>query len=143
MDRPHPGAEVRVAVPECHIGGVDETGDGRSVQRGPGDDPSLTDEELIQRRTAWFQAYLAQQNVSADHGATLYTCPCCGHATLPERGRYEICDECGWEDDGQDDHDSAVVRGGPNGPLSLDAARAAYERAGGTRGVHQPPSAPR
>lgn len=59
----------------------------------------------------------------------LHPCPCCGHATLPERAAYEICPECGWEDDGQDDRDSGVVRGGPNGALSLDAARAAY-RAG-------------
>ncbi|WP_442934511.1 CPCC family cysteine-rich protein [Micromonospora sp. CPCC 205546] len=26
-----------------------------------------------------------------------YTCPCCGHATLSERGSHEICDECWWE----------------------------------------------
>lgn len=114
----------------------------RSVLRGPGDDPRLTDEELISRRTAWFDAYISQRNVFAAPGPELYTCPCCGHRTLPERGAYEICGECGWEDDGQDDHDSAVIRGGPNGPLSLDAARAAYERRGRTRRIHVPPSAP-
>ncbi len=30
-----------------------------------------------------------------------------------------------WEDDGQDGHDADVVRGGPNGRLSLIVARAA------------------
>jgi hypothetical protein len=55
---------------------------------------------------------------------------------LDARGDYEICGECGWEDDGQDDHDSAVVRGGPNGSLSLDAARVEYEARGGIRGAH-------
>jgi hypothetical protein len=66
-----------------------------------------------------------------------YTCSCCGHATLSERGGYEICREYRWEDDSQDDHDSEVVRG-PDGALSLDAARSANERHGWTRGVHRP-----
>jgi hypothetical protein len=113
------------------------------VVRGPRDDPNLTDEELVQRRIAWFRAYTAQQSVRCSPGATLYTCPCCGHATLDARGDYEICDECGWEDDGQDDHDSAVVRGGPNGSLSLDAARVEFEARGGIRGAHQPPQSSR
>jgi hypothetical protein len=90
----------------------------RSVYRGPGDDPRLTDEELMLRRTAWFHMYTAQQNVFASPGPDLYSCPCCGHPTLTERGGYEICGECGWEDDGQDDHDSEVIRGGPNGPVT-------------------------
>lgn len=35
----------------------------------------------------------------------------------------DICPVCFWEGDGQDDHDVAVVRGGPNGSLSLEQAR--------------------
>ncbi|WP_198674015.1 CPCC family cysteine-rich protein [Chitinophaga alhagiae] len=27
------------------------------------------------------------------------TCPCCGYITLSERGGYEICPICFWEDD--------------------------------------------
>jgi cysteine-rich CPCC protein len=114
----------------------------RPVVRGPHDDPSLSDEELIAQRTAWFAAYTSQKNVFAPSGGGPYTCPCCGHPTLGERGGYEICDECGWEDDGQDDHDSAVVRGGPNGRLSLDAARARYVAGGGVRGSHVPANPP-
>ncbi len=49
---------------------------------------------------------------------------------LGERGRFEICDVCFWEDDGQDDFDADVVRGGPNGGLSLTEARANYRRFG-------------
>jgi hypothetical protein len=41
-------------------------------------------------------------------------CPCCGHLTLSERGGFEICEVCFWEDDGQDDVDAHVERGGPN-----------------------------
>ena len=55
-------------------------------------------------------------------------CPCCGFRTLSERGAYDICPVCFWEDDGQDDHNPDVVRGGPNGALSLTQARANYRR---------------
>ncbi|MFG3577860.1 CPCC family cysteine-rich protein [Micromonospora chersina] len=71
--------------------------DSSPVQRHPNDDPSLSDDELVRRRVAWFDAYTAQKNVLAPAGESPYTCPCCGHATLSERGGYEICDECGWE----------------------------------------------
>jgi hypothetical protein len=111
-----------------------------AVVRGPGDDPSLSDEQLIARRTAWFFAYAAQKNVFASDAGGPYSCPCCGHVTLSERGGYEICPECGWEDDGQDDHDAHVVRGGPNGRESLSAAREAYLQRGGALLPHQPPA---
>lgn len=50
-------------------------------------------------------------------------CPCCGYVTLHERGGYEICPLCGWEDDGQDHPHADEVWGGPNGDLSLAEAR--------------------
>ena len=52
-----------------------------------------------------------------------YRCPCCQYKTLYSRAGYDICKVCFWEDDGQDDHDADVVRGGPNGILSLTDAR--------------------
>lgn len=57
-------------------------------------------------------------------------CPCCGYKTLAERNMYEICPVCFWEDDGQDDHDAHIVRGGPNGRLSLTQGRENYKRYG-------------
>ncbi len=95
--------------------------------------------------TDWLHQYTSLKNVIAAVGDVLYTCPCCGHTTLSERGSYEICDECGWEDDGQDNHDSASVRGGPNGGLSLDEARVEYIRKGRGRTLrpHSPPLEPR
>lgn len=57
-------------------------------------------------------------------------CPCCGCLTLSCRAGFEICEVCFWEDDGQDEHDADVVRGGPNGSLSLRQARANYLRIG-------------
>ncbi|WP_234443889.1 CPCC family cysteine-rich protein [Streptomyces sp. NRRL B-24484] len=59
-----------------------------------------------------------------------YRCPCCGFVTLGERGGYEICSVCFWEDDGQDDHDASRVRGGPNGRLSLAEARRNFHAVG-------------
>jgi hypothetical protein len=82
------------------------------------------------------------QNVYAPEAGGPYTCPCCGSLTLPSRGNYDLCPECDWEDDGQDDHDSTLVRFGPNGGLSLDAARARYQAAGGRLRPHVSPAAP-
>ncbi|KWS06324.1 hypothetical protein AZ78_3879 [Lysobacter capsici AZ78] len=57
-------------------------------------------------------------------------CPCCDRKTLGERGGYEICAVCGWEDDGQDDDNADEVLGGPNGALSLTQARVNYRQFG-------------
>jgi hypothetical protein len=62
-------------------------------------------------------------NVHRTAGDEPYGCPCCGYLTLRERGMYEICPVCFWEDDGQDDHDADDARGGPNRGLSLTEAR--------------------
>merc|ERR1711916_340639 len=53
----------------------------------------------------------------------LQQCPCCLYFTLHERGAFEICPVCYWEDDGQDESDVTEVRNGPNGELSLSKAR--------------------
>ena len=76
------------------------------------------------RRLAWFAEYASTFN-SQSTGLPL-RCPCCGCRTLGERGTFEICPVCFWEDDGQDEHDADVVRGGPNVALSLTLARRNY-----------------
>ncbi|MEU1520230.1 CPCC family cysteine-rich protein [Streptomyces sp. NPDC005811] len=59
-------------------------------------------------------------------GGGPYACPCCRLLTLDARCAWEICPECGWEDDGQDDLNADEVWGGPNGSESLTAARLRY-----------------
>ncbi len=53
-----------------------------------------------------------------------HACPCCGSHTISERGAYEICSVCNWEDDPAQTKDPDL-RGGANGP-SLNEARAAW-----------------
>lgn len=78
----------------------------------------------LARRIAWFEEYTSKLD-NQPPGLPL-RCPCCGCRTLSERGGFEICKVCYWEDDGQDEHDADVVRGGPNGKLSLTQARTHY-----------------
>jgi hypothetical protein len=70
------------------------------------------------------------ENVMKPKSDRKWPCPCCGFRALPERGGYDICPVCFWEDDGQDDHDADIVRGGPNYSLSLTQARLNYKRIG-------------
>lgn len=56
----------------------------------------------------------------------LAACPCCGYRTLRERGAYEICRVCFWEDDGTTEPD---LVSSPN-HLTLREARANVERLG-------------
>src|SRR3990172_1623105 len=97
------------------------------------------DEEAPRRRKAWFQFYLQQLDRSIGVPATDATrsrCPCCHYLTLAGRGDFEICPVCFWEDDGQDDHDADIVRGGPNGSLSLHEARENYLALGACEASH-------
>lgn len=96
------------------------------------DDPgeSLYDAlALIALRRAYvgvLNAYLTSQVAAlgrheAVHGDVeeLVACPCCGYRTLRERGAYEICPVCFWEDDGTTDPDRVS---GPN-HMTLREAR--------------------
>jgi hypothetical protein len=84
------------------------------------------------RRLTWFKWYtntLESASVTTRREGP-YRCPCCHRRTLGERAGFEICPVCFWEDDGQDDHDADIVRGGPNGRLSLTQARVNYLQIG-------------
>ncbi|SFM68316.1 CPCC family cysteine-rich protein [Marinobacter zhejiangensis] len=49
-------------------------------------------------------------------------CPCCDYISLAERGSYQICPVCFWEDDGQD-VDELDAPSGPNHGLTLRQGR--------------------
>jgi len=51
-------------------------------------------------------------------------CDCCGATVIHERGTYEICPVCGWEDDPAQASDPDLA-GGAN-DMSLNAARATW-----------------
>ena len=56
-------------------------------------------------------------------------CPCCGCVTLQNRGYYEICHVCFWEDEPvASEYPDEVF--GANGDLSLNQARQNYQRFG-------------
>ncbi len=69
------------------------------------------------------------------------TCPCCGYRTLPDRGAYDLCPVCWWEDDGAET--DAESLNGPNGTTLAEGQRL-YQRYGTSalHGVHKvrPPS---
>jgi hypothetical protein len=68
-------------------------------------------------RRKLFDEFLATQ------GSIRVPCPSCGYPTIDDRGQYDICSVCHWEDDGQDDATADEVWGGPNSDLSLTESR--------------------
>ena len=90
--------------------------------------------EEERNRITWFEGYvdaLEHRSVTApEQKGVKYRCPCCGYKTLNERGGYDICAVCFWEDDGQDDEDADTVRGGPSACLSLTKALENYRNLG-------------
>jgi hypothetical protein len=93
-------------------------------------DPKQSPPPDAQHVASWFARYMEDLGersvVRPAQPGVRYACPCCRCLTLDERGGYDICPVCFWEDDGQDDEDADQVRGGPNGALSLARARRNY-----------------
>jgi hypothetical protein len=84
-----------------------------------------------QRGRQWFENYVAATERAVNKPSqpgVLYNCPCCGYPTLSERGGYEICELCNWEDDGQDDPHASEMWGGPNKAYTLADARVNFKR---------------
>ena len=71
----------------------------------------------LANRRKFYDKYLKDKKIQ------LHTCPGCSYPTLKERGAYEICCVCDWEDDDQDDENADEILGGPNYQLSLTENR--------------------
>jgi len=85
---------------------------------------------FVQRRE-WFEEYAGrvERGVATPPPCGVrQPCPCCGYPTLDERGIYDICKLCDWEDDGSDDPQAELVQDGPNYGYSLAEARVHFER---------------
>ncbi len=86
--------------------------------------------DLTERRK-WFEdlvGYFKSRGFDTSFAFGDCSCPCCGYPELAERGGYEICGLCFWEDDDQDDHDADEVLGGPNGDYSLTECRENFSK---------------
>ena len=59
---------------------------------------------------------------------SLKQCPCCDYFTMTNRGDYEICEICFWEDSGQD-LDDLKSHSGPN-HITLEQGRENFLRFG-------------
>lgn len=77
--------------------------------------------------------YLERRLRALGHDATVTgsaerreRCPCCRYYSLPQRGEYDICPVCFWEDDGSEDPER---RSGPN-RMTLREARENFARLG-------------
>ena len=57
-----------------------------------------------------------------------FQCSCCDYFTLEERGGYEVCPICFWEDDGMD-IDEADTHSGPN-HITLREGRQNFKKLG-------------
>jgi Cysteine-rich CPCC len=82
-------------------------------------------------RQRFFEVYspgLTAHAGSEQSNEVRYACPCCGYPTLESLSEFEICYLCSWEDDGQNNADADLVRGGPNQSFSLVEARENFER---------------
>lgn len=73
--------------------------------------------DALKARRLSFDNYLREEKTRRS-----FTCPSCGFPTLTEKGGYDICTICDWEDDGQDDADAGEHLGGPN-KISLTQSR--------------------
>jgi len=79
-------------------------------------------------------SYLGYRSVFAPPREGMrYRCPCCHYKTLEERGGYDICPVCFWEDDGQDDQDADTVRVITPNHMSLTQGRENYRRFGASQ----------
>jgi hypothetical protein len=106
--------------------------------------PAVVDVGSRHRVPEWIEdpyAFAAGQ-AQREKPLAQFRCPCCRYLTLMERGAYETCHVCWWEDDGQDDPHADERWGGPNGSLTLSEARGNFRKLGAKEGRLTPHARP-
>lgn len=87
-------------------------------------------QQTLGARNAWLQAKLSALGIGSvevtGDPEPMLECSCCGYLTLRERGGYEICPVCFWEDDGSAQPDRASA---PN-HMTLAEGRRNFARLG-------------
>ena len=86
-------------------------------------DSSNLSEEQKEILSDFFMKRKLFDNYIQEKGVDLFTCPGCSYPTLLEKGLYEICSVCSWQDDGQGDIEADEIWGGANLDLSLTENR--------------------
>ncbi len=105
-----------------------------SASDGKNTDPERLSEHMHSGDEYWFQQTIEDMHKKSvfapPQEGVRYRCPCCHYKTLEERGGYDICPVCFWEDDGQDDEDAENRRVFSPNHMSLKLARENYRRFG-------------
>lgn len=79
--------------------------------------------ELILERRRKFNELIKSKNYLLKED--IITCPCCAY---PKKKEFDICPICWWQDEGYENENAKIVRGGPNGYLSLEQARINFSK---------------
>jgi Cysteine-rich CPCC len=101
-----------------------------TIETSPLPAMSLSASGIPRRVPEWIEDpySFASEQASREKPLAQFRCPCCGYLTLMERGAFETCPVCWWEDDGQDDP-HADEPSGPN-HLTLTKARENFRTLG-------------
>jgi Cysteine-rich CPCC len=107
-----------------------------TIETSPLPEMSVTERGLPRRIPEWIEDpySFASEQASREKPLAQFRCPCCQCLTLMERGTFETCPVCCWEDDGQDDP-HADEPSGPN-HLTLTQARENFRTIGAMEARH-------
>jgi len=88
-------------------------------------DEYYSSDKIISERRNKFRELISKKHImDSNFNKLLSICPCCGYP----KSNSSLCNLCLWDDDGQDDSNAKLVRGGPNGLLSLEQARTNFKK---------------
>jgi hypothetical protein len=132
-----PWGAMLIATTPDHIERTAFRRDG-TMKRSSPSEKRLSASGTSHRVPEWIEdpyAFAAEQ-ASREKPLAQFRCACCRYLTLMDRGAFETCPVCCWEDDGQDDP-HADEPSGPN-HLTLTEARKNFRSVGAMQAQHVP-----